>query len=177
MKHIAMIAAACALTIGVAHASGSGTLGATSTATQNISARISDADPQVRVSGLTDEIFGTLMAGRSANLFTGYCFFHTSPSFSLTVSQSEVSTAGFALLGPMDATIPLRFSLNVLDVNGSFIFLEPQNGVTRTGLVAERNSENCNGGSSNNGTFSVQAANDQAPGEYSATLTFVLAVE
>ena len=177
MKRIATITAACALTMGVAHAGDSGTLGTTSTATQNISARISDAPPAVRISRATDQIFGTLIPGRSASLFTNYCFFHTSPSFSLTISQSEVSTPGFALLGPLDATIPLRFTLNVFDVNGNFIFLEPQNGVTRAGLIAERNSENCNGGSSTSGTFSVQPANDQAPGEYTGTLTFVLAVE
>jgi hypothetical protein len=179
MKRIAMMAAACTLTIGGAQAASNGTLGSTSTATQTISATISDVDvvPQVRISGVEDVIFGTLIPGRFASAFTNYCFFHTSPSFSLTISQSEVSTPGFALLGPLDARIPLRFSLNGLDVNGNFISFEPQNGVSRTGLRGNRNSENCSSGSSNSGDFSLQPLDDQAPGEYSGTLTFVLAVE
>jgi hypothetical protein len=179
MKRSVIIAAACALTISVAQAGSNGTLGRTSTGTQNISATVPDpADARVRISGLTDVILGTLVPGRTINSFTSYCFFHSSPTFSLTVQQSEVSTPEFALLGPEGATVPLRFSLSIIDASGFFINYEPANGVARTGLTGNRTSENCsNGGFGNSGTFSVTPAAGLAAGTYSGTLTFVMAVE
>ena len=178
MKRSAMIAAACALTIGVAQAASNGTLGSSSTGVQNVSATIAaPGDAQVRISGLEDVIFGTLTPGRTANTFTSYCFFHTTPTFSLTVQQSEVTTSGFALLGPMGATIPLRLNLNLFDASGTFISFEPANGVTRTGLTGNRTSENCDFGSSNSGSYFISVGSNQAAGEYSGTLTFVMAVE
>src|SRR5262245_10783937 len=81
MKRSAIIAATCALTIGVAQAASNGTLGTTSTGTQNISATVPDPGAnRVRVSGLTDVILGTLTPGRFTSTFTSYCFFHTSPT-------------------------------------------------------------------------------------------------
>jgi hypothetical protein len=178
MKRSAIIAAACVLTIGVAQAGSNGTLGRTSTGTQNISATVPDpADARVRVSGLNDVILGTLIPGRTINNFSNYCFFHTSPTFSLTVQQSEVSTPAFALVGPEDATVPLQLTLNLFDVSGFFISHEPINGVARTGLTASRNSENCSNGGFTNGNLSVTPGSDLTPGNYSATLTFVMAVE
>jgi hypothetical protein len=179
MKRSAIIAAACALTMGVAQGASNGTLGTTSTGVQNVSATIAAAgDAQVRISGLEDVIFGTLTPGRTAGAFTNYCFFHTTPTFSLTVSQSDVSTPGFALLGPQGNSMPLRLTLNLLDSTNVFFSYEPVNGVARTGLAGNRVSENCSdGGFRNSGSFFTTVANDQAAGEYSGTLTFVMAVE
>jgi len=180
MQRSTIIVAACALTIGVAQAASNGTLGSTSTGVQTVSATVADpGEARVRVSGLVDVIFGTLTPGRSASTFTNYCFFHNTPTFSLTVQQNEVTTPGFALLGP-GAAIPLRLSLNLTDASGNFLFFEPVNGVARTGLTGNRASENCSSGGSfinSSGNYFITPATDQAAGEYSGTLTFVMAVE
>jgi hypothetical protein len=178
MKRSTIVAAACALTIGAAQAATNGTLGTSSTGTQSVSLSVQDpADNRVRITGINDVDLGTLNPGRSNNAFTSYCFYHTSPTFSLTVQQSDVDS-GFALLGPNSAAVPLDLTLSLVDSSGFFISYKPVNGVARTGLVGNRTSETCQtGGFVNSGQYSATTAADQLPGSYTGTITFVMAVE
>jgi hypothetical protein len=178
MKHSMILVAACALGFGAADAATNGTLGTTSTGTQMVSVSIRNpADNRVRVSGLTDVNFGSVNAGRQLSQFTSFCFYHTSPSFSLTVQQPDVTSSGFALTGPNGATIPLTLSLQVQDASNFFFSYEPANGVTRTGLTGNTSSETCSFGFSNSGNYSINPPTGQVPGAYTGTLTFVMAVE
>ena len=177
MKQFSIIAATCALTLGSAQAATNGILGTSSTGTQNVSVVIQDpADNRVRVSGIFDVNLGTINPGRPASAFTNYCFYHTSPTFSLTVQQGDASSTDFALTNPNGDSVPLKLSLSLFD-SSIFTTYEPQNGVTRTGLASNRSSETCNFGSFASGTYSLSSAVDQAPGTYTGTLTFVMAVE
>ena len=178
MKHSMILVAACAFGFGAANAATNGTLGTTSTGTQTVSVSVRNpADNRVRVSGLNDVNFGSINAtGRQISQFSNFCFYHTSPSFSLTIQQPDV-TSGFALLGATGATIPLTLSVSVQDASFGFISYEPVNGVARTGLIGNTTSETCNFGFSNSGTYSITPPAGQAPGAYTGTLTFVMAVE
>lgn len=167
------IAASALLAATPALAAQNGTLGPTSTGSFDATLTI-EAQPQaqVRVSGLTDLAFGTIQAGapQVINRTTPVCIYATTPQgASLTVSQA--GGTGFRMTSGAN-TVGLSLSLfnNVTGTpptsvsNGTAIFL-PTNTV----------SETCATG----GAFEIQAtavtSSTTSPGNYSGTITLLVA--
>lgn len=169
------------LTAAPALAGTDGARGSTSTAAVGVSTLVENAaENVVRVSGLPDFDFGLvtiedLAAGGGARAISA-CLYHTSQTFTLTVTQTGGGVgAPFQLRGPSGGAIP--FTVRLFNVsNGAQA--PAAVGFSQNGLVANRQDPNCEQG----GRAAIELARlpVQPPvpgGSYSATLSLVMAIE
>lgn len=158
-----------------------GTLGPTSTGTFTVTATIPETPTgAVRVSGASDLVFPTINAQTDAgdtSAATPICLFHSSPTFSLQVSQ-PVSGFLFEMTGPGDP-IPFLIGVSGLSASGRATAISFVNGGQVTNLISNRDSETCATGPL--ATLEAVRAGlvpaTQANGVYTATVSIIMAVE
>lgn len=171
--------AALLLCAAPAMAAEDGAQGSSSTATMTISGTVlPPLQAQVRISGIDDIELGALAqeVGSFTVLDSNVCIFHTSPTFRLTVTQDEppVIPGRFSLYNSIDAAFPLGLSLRLGEMPLSFT-----PGSTRTGLVANTQSQPCSIGPLAELAVSYSFPPNSAlpAGTYQARLRFTVAAE
>lgn len=173
-----LIALALLAAAAPAMAATDGVRGATSTATVQVSTTVENAIADtVRISGLQDLDFGTIAVedpfADPVSRTAPVCLYHTSPSFTLTVTQvgGGIGTP-FQLIGPAGDAIPVYIDVS----NGPSAFGDA--GFTATRQVANRADPDCADGAF--ATLSVTRPPQETAlpgGLYSATISIVMAAE
>lgn len=153
-----------------AQAATDGTIGTTSTGTSDVMVVKENA---VMITDVGDLDLG-IMNSTAADLvaFDDVCVFNSTANYQITVTTSNTS---FELSDGGTGAIP--YALTWADdggIPGSVVY-----GTTVTGLVGDRTSPSCGGGTNARFTVSVLAAdfNSAAPGTYTDTLTLMVEPE
>lgn len=155
------------------HAATDGTLGPTSTAQLGLSATIASSGPPagVRISGIQD-INQQLERGSATQLLRTACIYHSSPTVSVTVSQTG-GPGELRLVGPDGQRVLYRLRFR----SGGQSFELANTGLI-SGFVGDRTSETCSGGSGSELQLTFEPVPDSAPaGLYTGSLMFMVAPE
>lgn len=170
-------AAALALIAPTVWSGTDGTLGPTSTARMDITMQLlaPRAATEVGLSGLKDIALPTLQAdGSSGEARSEVCLYHTTPSFSVRVSQPDSATGTpLALAGPDGRTLPLRIGFESPGGAGTDL---PDSGVL-TGLQGNRSSPTCAEGGRNVLYARSLGGDDVEAGVYEGVIVLLIAPE
>lgn len=171
MKNVNKVILVAALCVSAsAQAAQDGTLGATS-AGESIVTVIKDN--AVMITDVADLDLGTLSSTATDLVaFDDVCVFNSTATYEIAVTSTS---AAFELSDGLAGTIP--YALTWAD--DSAVPSALTYGTTSAGLIGDRTSTNCGGGTNATFTVSVLAAdfNNAAPGTYTDTLTLTISPE
>ena len=166
-----------------------GSLGTSSIGSNHVALTLTAANApgnQVKLSGLTDVNLGTYATNYVQGIEsynTNVCFYHSSPTFSLTITRTTnlEKGSGIILVSTEGNTIPISISY---DTGAIVISSGFQDGIAKNGLTGNNSGPDCPSQAKGYFRYNLGSAANQVgvpsgsqAGVYSATFQYTMAAE